>query len=591
MPQKRGKKSKQEVERSLDELRQIEEQRQQSYGQFVESVQSLQPFEKAEAWLRYVADDTDLYYSDQEALVYLVSRGYDCTDRIKKLVADWKLAERRSIERCMEGIGIYNPETGKTRRTHQMSLTEASDILNRSYHDLDNFWGGRLEQEFSIDATMLRTVEWCNIGGFDEWWHRYVREDYESTIRDGITPIPASFFLFNMCRSDYAIRLMHKALIRILEGVEIPEYRQPYPWRQLILSKPLRAVDHLACAASIVFANEQIRPHHSETEIVGQALSMLQKHQNTEGAWPCWSDDEKPSVQTTAMVTHALAVKKPRGWEIATSAAVDWLWSVQDRVGYWTGPGSPDSVYLTVLVLDALELAKGGSKVTFRLSSPSTEENAKAQYLSDKTEARSMNKIKALFLTANPSDTRKLNLDEQIRLISEKIRAADYRGSIELVSVWAVRSDDLLQSLNMHRPHIVHFSGHGSRTGEILVVGSDGQSKPISTEAIKALFKTLKDNIRVVILDACYSSSQAEAITEIVDCAIGMADAIGENAATIFTASFYRAIGFGRSVQEAFDQGIAALLLENIPEEDTPRLIVKPGVDPSQLFLIRGTNQ
>jgi hypothetical protein len=197
-----------------------------------------------------------------------------------------------------------------------------------------------------------------------------------------------------------------------------------------------------------------------------------------------------------------------------------------------------------------------------------------------------MNKVRVLFLTANPSDTRQLHLDEQIRLITEKIRAADYRESLELVSVWAVRADDLLQSLNTHKPHIVHFSGHGSRMGEILVVGDDGQSKPINTKALTTLFKTLKDNIRVVILDACYSKLQAKAIAKVIDCVIGMDGTIGEKAATIFTASFYRAIGFGRSVQDAFDQGITALLLEGIPEENKPKLLTKPGTDPSQVFLI-----
>ena len=46
---------------------------------------------------------------------------------------------------------------------------------------------------------------------------------------------------------------------------------------------------------------------------------------------------------------------------------------------------------------------------------------------------------------------------------------------------------------------------------------------------------------------------------------------IGDDAAITFAASFYRAIGFGRTIQEAFDQGRTALMLEGIPEERTPR--------------------
>jgi hypothetical protein len=68
-----------------------------------------------------------------------------------------------------------------------------------------------------------------------------------------------------------------------------------------------------------------------------------------------------------------------------------------------------------------------------------------------------------------------------------------------------------------------------------------------------------------------------------------MNDAIGDEAAIIFAASFYRALGFGRSVQEAFDQGKVALLLEGILEEHTPELLVKAGIDPSQIVLVSQT--
>ena len=43
-----------------------------------------------------------------------------------------------------------------------------------------------------------------------------------------------------------------------------------------------------------------------------------------------------------------------------------------------------------------------------------------------------------------------------------KIRSAEYRDTLELVSAWAVRPDDLQQLLLQHQPHVVHFSGHGS---------------------------------------------------------------------------------------------------------------------------------
>lgn len=203
------------------------------------------------------------------------------------------------------------------------------------------------------------------------------------------------------------------------------------------------------------------------------------------------------------------------------------------------------------------------------------------------TDVNKMNKIKVLFLAANPTDTNELALDEEIREITSKIRSADYRNSIDLISAWAVRPDDLLLLLNQHKPKIVHFSGHGSNSGEIILAANNGVSKPVSIRAINALFTNFKDNISVVILNACYSKKQAQAITQVIDCAVGMSDSIGDKAATVFAASFYQAICFGRSIQEAFDQGITALLLEDIHEENTPELLMKDGVDPSQVILVR----
>ncbi len=196
-----------------------------------------------------------------------------------------------------------------------------------------------------------------------------------------------------------------------------------------------------------------------------------------------------------------------------------------------------------------------------------------------------MQTIKALFFAANPADTNRLAIDEEMRAIEQKVRAAEHRDGLVFQSAWAVRPDDLLQLLNQHRPQIVHFSGHGSETG-LSFAGDDGQSRVVTAQALMALFTTLKDNIRLVFLNACYSREQAQAIIGSIDCVIGMKAGIRNKAATVFASSFYRAIGFGRSIQDAFDQGKAALLLEGIAAEDIPELLVKDGIDPSQVVLI-----
>jgi hypothetical protein len=203
-------------------------------------------------------------------------------------------------------------------------------------------------------------------------------------------------------------------------------------------------------------------------------------------------------------------------------------------------------------------------------------------------------KIKVLFLAANPLDTISphqppLRLDEEARAIREKIRLSEHRDAVELVPWFAARTDDLLQGLNEHKPHVVHFSGHGADTGELLFQHEDGSTRLVSKAAIVATMKTVArtDNLHLVIFNACFSAGQAAAVVEHVDVAIGMNDPIGDEAARVFAAQFYSALGFGRSVQASFDQARAALLLAGIPEEDTPELYAGDGIDPDQIVFVR----
>jgi CHAT domain-containing protein len=190
-----------------------------------------------------------------------------------------------------------------------------------------------------------------------------------------------------------------------------------------------------------------------------------------------------------------------------------------------------------------------------------------------------------LFLAASPDGTQKLALDREAREIRSKIRAADHRDSLVFHTEWAVRPDDLLQYLNELRPQAVHFSGHGT-TGELILNDEDGRAKPVSRDALRALFGLHAKTVRLVVLNACFSKAQADAIVEVIDCAVGMSQAIGDEAAIVFAAAFYRKLGFGDSVQAAFDEGCVALMLQGIPEEKTPVLLVRRGVDASQVFLV-----
>lgn len=95
------------------------------------------------------------------------------------------------------------------------------------------------------------------------------------------------------------------------------------------------------------------------------------------------------------------------------------------------------------------------------------------------------------------------------------------------------------------------------------------------------------DETQLVFFNTCYSREQAEAVVQHVAAAIGMKTTISDDAARVFSAKFYSAIGVGLSLARAFDQAKAALMLEGIPEDSTPELFVTPGLNPDELVLVR----
>lgn len=184
-----------------------------------------------------------------------------------------------------------------------------------------------------------------------------------------------------------------------------------------------------------------------------------------------------------------------------------------------------------------------------------------------------------LFWAANPVDTEPLQLGEEIRTIEERLRASDLRDRFVLEQQWAVRPGDLSDGLLRYAPQIVHFSGHGNPSGDLVLRADDGSSQPIEIPALADLFAIAGDSVRCVVFNACYSQAQAEAVAEHVDCVVGTSRAIEDDAAIRFAAGFYRALGYGRSIATAFDLGCNEIDLAAAEGSDIPQLITRTGID------------
>jgi len=184
---------------------------------------------------------------------------------------------------------------------------------------------------------------------------------------------------------------------------------------------------------------------------------------------------------------------------------------------------------------------------------------------------------RVLFLAAEPTDEARLRLGQEQREIRNVLQLARARDAVEFHDRFAVRPADLTQALHDVNPHIVHFSGHGSSSGDLCFEDNQGNSRSVAPEALGALFRLFAHKIEAVVLNACYSESQASEIAQSVDYVVGMSDSIGDEAAINFSAGFYKALGAERTYLDSFDFGVAEMRLHGMPDHSVPILHKKRG--------------
>ncbi len=192
-------------------------------------------------------------------------------------------------------------------------------------------------------------------------------------------------------------------------------------------------------------------------------------------------------------------------------------------------------------------------------------------------------KIRILFLSANPWTTSRILVDEEAREIFERLQEGPYRSKFELFNHAAIRPIDLQRLLLFYRPHIVHFSGHGSLK-EKLILGGPGRAKTVDREGLVELLSLYNAHLRLVMLNACFMKDQARAISEVIDYAVGTGKGIGDKAGVAFAGAFYRALGFGKSVRDAFDSAKVELGLTKMPRTKGIELFVRDDLSELDTF-------
>jgi hypothetical protein len=176
-----------------------------------------------------------------------------------------------------------------------------------------------------------------------------------------------------------------------------------------------------------------------------------------------------------------------------------------------------------------------------------------------------------LFLAANPLGTTELALGREARAIQEELERSGQRDRFEFVTRWAVQPLDLIRELRRLKPTVVHFSGHGrsggrqqvdgprrdivaelgsnggmddrDHQGGLFLQGPDGHPQLVTAAALQATFGAVEPSVKLVVLNACYSDTHAEALLVHIDCVVGTSESLRDDAARAFAIGFYGGLG------------------------------------------------
>lgn len=196
-------------------------------------------------------------------------------------------------------------------------------------------------------------------------------------------------------------------------------------------------------------------------------------------------------------------------------------------------------------------------------------------------------RLDVLYLTADPIKNKPLRVDAEIRHVQNEIRGSKFRDNITVQYCLAANLKSLLRGLNDFNPHIIHFSGHGHKSG--IAMDNASVAKPsvemVSFELLAKALSATDSRPRIVILNACDSAAARKPFLKLGLIVISMKRSISDAAAVAFAVQFYGAIASGQSIKSAFDQGKIAVEATSISEADTPQLSCPKNVDSSKIIL------
>ncbi|CAN7725723.1 CHAT domain-containing protein [Mesorhizobium amorphae] len=201
-------------------------------------------------------------------------------------------------------------------------------------------------------------------------------------------------------------------------------------------------------------------------------------------------------------------------------------------------------------------------------------------------------KLRVLYLTASPATPNldALRVDAEVNNVLKALRSAKHKDLVELQHRPAATMEDLVDGINDHRPHVVHFSGHAD--GGLLFDTADpiaAGDQLVGYEAVARVLAATDHPPTLIVLNACRTAEAVEQMLEAAPVVIATNDTVGDASSAIFATHFYGAIAAAQTIGHAVVQAREMIAIALPDEPDVIRVSAVEGVAPEELQLVRPT--
>lgn len=211
--------------------------------------------------------------------------------------------------------------------------------------------------------------------------------------------------------------------------------------------------------------------------------------------------------------------------------------------------------------------------------------------------------LRVLYLTSNPQATETtvthpdgtevtegvwLRVDREVRLVKEALRGSKYRDQIVVEHLPAATTKDVLDGLNDHRPHVVHFSGHGGFGGLLMDnERGDEDGQHLDFAILARMLSATTTPPTLLVLNACDTLAGVDQLLPAVPVVIAMSDTIPDLAAMTFASQFYGAIAAAQSISAALEQAKTIMSLGVLEDAELPQVACRDDIDITTLTLVQ----